>query len=504
MTTDSTLTQLIVDKSKCESVHTLLPTYDRNQLKHGIVHLSVGNFHRSHLAYYMDVLASEHGEKDWGIVGVGVRSFDKPMSEVMKAQNGLYTLVTKGTDENDVNVRIIGSLIRYIFAPDEPENALSVLVHPDTKIVSMTITESGYDLDMNNVDIQHDLKNAEKPKTAFGFIVHGLDARRRANEKPFTVMSCDNVQQNGEVARKCILQFAKGLNNAELVEYIENKVTFPNAMVDRITPATTDADRKYVRSHCGIADEWPVITEPFVQWVIEDNFCNGRPPLELLSSSAYNVLLTEHVEAYECMKMRLLNASHTGMCYIGHLMGYTYIHEIMLDKQIEIYIEQLMNNEVTPTLPPVPGIDLEKYKRTLVERFSNPHIKDTALRVCMDGASKFPKFLVPTIVEQLKRGNYPHFSALAVGAWIRYLGGSDEQNKPITLQDALAVELKLSELAEKTKPSAKEILSINQIFDTIAENTQFAEAVEKVVGLLYKVGSKETLQQWVNEAPTKK
>ncbi|CAF4389791.1 unnamed protein product, partial [Adineta steineri] len=157
------------------------------------------------------------------------------------AQNGLYTLVTKGTDENDVNVRIIGSLIRYIFAPDEPENALSVLVHPDTKIVSMTITESGYDLDMNNVDIQHDLKNAEKPKTAFGFIVHGLDARRRANEKPFTVMSCDNVQQNGEVARKCILQFAKGLNNAELVEYIENKVTFPNAMVDRITPATTDA-----------------------------------------------------------------------------------------------------------------------------------------------------------------------------------------------------------------------------------------------------------------------
>jgi len=230
MTTDSTLTQLIVDKSKCESVGTHLPSYDRNQLKHGIVHLSVGNFHRSHLAYYMDVLASEHKQTDWGIVGVGVRSVDKPMSTVMKAQNGLYTLVTKGTDENDVNVRIIGSLIQYIFAPDEPEKALAVLVHPDTKIVSMTITESGYDLDMNNIDIQQDLKNSEQPRTAFGFIVHALDTRRRANEKPFTVMSCDNVQQNGEVAKNCILKFAKGLNNAELVEYIHTKVTFPNAM----------------------------------------------------------------------------------------------------------------------------------------------------------------------------------------------------------------------------------------------------------------------------------
>ena len=230
MTTDSALNQLIVDKTKCESVGTQLPSYDRSQLKHGIVHLSVGNFHRSPCGYYMDVLASEHKQTDWGIVGVGVRSFDKPMSTVLKAQNGLYTLVTKGTEENDVNVRIVGSLVRYIFAPDEPEDALAVLVHADTKIVSMTITESGYDLDMNNVDIQHDLQNSNQPRTAFGFIVHSLDARRRANQKPFTVMSCDNVQQNGEIAKNCILKFAKGLNNPELVEYIEKQVTFPNAM----------------------------------------------------------------------------------------------------------------------------------------------------------------------------------------------------------------------------------------------------------------------------------
>jgi mannitol 2-dehydrogenase len=274
-------------------------------------------------------------------------------------------------------------------------------------------------------------------------------------------------------------------------------------LVDRITPATTDADRDYVRSHCGVADGWPVVAESYIQWVIEESFCNGRPPLELLSSSPYNILITEHVEAYECMKMRLLNASHTGMCYIGYLMGYNYIHEIMLDKQIEVYINQLMNIEVTPTLSPVPGIDIEKYKCTLIERFSNPNIKDTALRVCMDGASKFPKFLVPTIVEQLKRGNNPHYCALAVGAWIRYLGGVDEKNKPIKLQDALADELKLSELAIKIKPSAKEILSVNQVFGVLAENQQFSQAVERVVKLFYEVGSKETLKQWVNEDPYK-
>lgn len=247
-----------------------------------------------------------------------------------------------------------------------------------------------------------------------------------------------------------------------------------------------------------------MVTEPFIQWVIEDSFCNGRPPLEHLSAAPYNVLLTEHVEAYECMKMRLLNASHTGMCYIGYLMGYTYIHEIMLDKNIEIYIKHLMDDEVTPTLPPVPGIDLDNYKRTLVERFSNPHIKDTALRVCMDGASKFPKFLVPTIVEQLKRGNNPHYSALAVGAWIRYLGGADEHKKPITLQDALAVELKLSDLAAQTQPSAKGLLSVPQVFGALADNEPFAAAVERVVKLFYEVGSKETLQRWVNEASTSK
>lgn len=528
MSTDENLEKLIVDRTKSDQVRTHLPTYDRQKLKHGIVHLSVGNFHRSHLAFYMDVLAQQHGETDWAIVGVGVRPVDKSMDVVMKKQNGLYTLVSKGTSESDIDVRIIGSIIDYLFVPEQPEQVMQVMTDPLTKIVSMTITESGYDLDLNHPDIQHDLNNAKTPKTVFGLIVHALNSRRLSKEKPFTVMSCDNVQQNGEVTKSCILKFAQALNDSELVAFIENQVTFPNAMgksvftslkmidrkssrnqillflVDRITPATTDADRKYVLEHCGISDGWPVVTEPFIQWVIEDSFCNGRPKLELLSSPPYNVLLTEHVEAYECMKMRLLNASHTAMCYIGYLMGYRYIHEIMLDKSIEVYIRHLMNDEVTETLPAVPGIDLRKYKETLIERFSNPNIKDTALRVCMDGASKFPKFLVPTIVEQFKRKNSTHFCALAVASWIRYLSGEDESNQTIILQDALADELKLGDLAKKIRPKSKEILRVEQVFSKLAENETFAENVEGLVESFYKFGSKQTLRFWVDEFFTSK
>ena len=224
------MNELILDRSKCERMNVHFPSYNRDQLKHGIVHLSVGNFHRSHLAYYMDVLASDYQQTEWGIVGIGVRSVDRPMSTVLKAQHGLYTLVTKGTNENDVNVRVIGSLIDYIFAPDQPTEAMGILVHPDTRIVSMTITVAGYDFDVNHDDIQHDLKNADRPRTVFGLLVHALDARRQANEKPFTILSCDNVQQNGEATKKCLLKFAEELHKAELIEYIQTKVTFPNAM----------------------------------------------------------------------------------------------------------------------------------------------------------------------------------------------------------------------------------------------------------------------------------
>ncbi|CAF0880631.1 unnamed protein product [Adineta ricciae] len=498
--TDRALSRLLLDETKCARTGVHLPSYERHQLKHGIVHLSVGNFHRSHLAYYMDILASEYHQTEWGIIGIGVRSVDKPMSTVMKSQHGLYTLVTKGNAEQDFHARIIGSILEYIFAPDEPERALAMLVHPNTKIVSMTITVRGYDLDMNDPDIQYDLMNFDRPKTIFGFLVHALNIRCQNNEKPFTILSCDNVQHNGHVTKNCILKFVKALNNLELLEYIETKVAFPNTMVDRITPVTTDDDREYVRLNYGIDDGWPVISEDFIQWVVEDTFCNDRPPLEYLSSSPYNILLTDHVDAYECMKMRLLNASHTAMASLGYLIGYTYIHEIISDQHVQYYIEQLMDREITPTLQPVPGVDFDKYKQTLIGRFANPHIKDNASRICMDGASKFPKFIVPTIQEQFKRGNQPHYCALAIAAWIRYLGGYDEQKKPIQLQDSLAVEHRLDRLAARDVLDIKQILDVSQVFSDIGKNQQFTDAIERLVELFYEIGAKETLKKWINDA----
>lgn len=273
-------------------------------------------------------------------------------------------------------------------------------------------------------------------------------------------------------------------------------------LVDRITPVTTDTDREYVRSCCGLVDGWPVIAEHFIQWVVEDSFCNGRPPLELLCSSPYNVLMTNNVEPYEFMKMRLLNASHTAMSSLGYLIGYTYIHEIITDEHVKIYIEQLMDREITPILLEVPGIDFDQYKKTLIERFANPAIKDKAVRICMDGASKFPKFLVPTIVEQFKRGMNPHYFALSIAAWIRYIAGVDEHNQVIVLQDSLAIEHQLDRLAKGGQSSVRQILSVKPIFDSLAENEEFTKKVERVVGLLYDIGAKETLKQWINEAPT--
>lgn len=286
------------------------------------------------------------------------------------------------------------------------------------------------------------------------------------------------------------------------VEGREEKGQCLSILVDRITPVTTAADRDYSRSCCGLADGWPVITEPFIQWVIEDSFCNGRPPLELLSSSPYNVLLTEHVEPYECMKMRLLNASHTAMSSLGYLMGYTYIHEMIGDEHVRIYIKELMHREITPILPEVPGICFDQYEQTLLQRFANPNINDKAVRICMDGASKFPKFIVPTIVEQFKRGKNPHYFALTIAAWIRYLGGVDEYDQPILLQDSLAIKHHLNQFAKGRQTSVRQILSVKPVFDVIGENEEFTKKVERVVELFYDIGAKETLKQWISEAPT--
>lgn len=361
-----------------------VPAYDRSGLTAGIVHFGVGGFHRAHQAMVIDSLLNAGMARDFAICGVGVLSQDRRMAEVMASQDGLYTLILKHADGSH-EARVVGSIIDYLFAPDDPAGVISRMASPDVRIVSMTVTEGGYNFDQitnqfieSNPDVQYDLANPDLPKTIFGFVIAALKLRRERGLEPFTVMSCDNIQGNGHVAQKMFTAFAE-LGDPKFALWISDNVHFPNSMVDRITPMTTEKDRADVAERFGIADAWPVVAEPFFQWVLQEDFALTRPPYE-----DAGVQLVGDVRPYELMKLRLLNVSHQALCYFGHLKGYRYVHEAAVDPDIARLLRHYMDDEATPTLEPVPGIDLSTYKTTLLERFSNPEIRGTLARLCAE------------------------------------------------------------------------------------------------------------------------
>src|SRR5579859_4192480 len=336
------------------------PTYAREHLRSAIVHFGVGGFHRAHQALYLDEIAERRISSAWAEHGIGLLPGDRRMADALIPQDCLYTVVERSAEQD--RARVIGALGGYTFAPDNPRAVLERLADPQTRIVSLTITEGGYLVDdmtglfdASSPAIQQDVDRAA-PTTVFGYIVAGLERRRAAGLGPFTVLSCDNLQGNGSVARTAVVSFAR-LGDESLAQWIDANVAFPNAMVDRITPQTTDADRAMVAQTFGIADAWPVVTEPFKQWVIEDHFSYGRPPLEDVG-----VQIVGDVHPYETMKLRLLNASHQAMAYLGYLAGFRYAHEVMADRDFVTLLTRFMDEEVTPLLPAVPGIDLGEYK----------------------------------------------------------------------------------------------------------------------------------------------
>lgn len=466
------------------------PTYKRGELSAGIVHLGVGAFHRSHQALYLDELAETQGATEWGICGVGIMPQDKAMKEALNKQQCLYTLVEKSGEKS--SARIIGSLVQYHFGYENPEAVFEQMANPQTKIVSMTATEGGYcfsaktgELDLDNEGIKHDLKNPRQPRTIFGYLAEGLERRRLAGMPPFTVLSCDNIQGNGHVTKRTLLAFCRQ-RSGDLFDWIERNVSFPNCMVDRITPATTDAERQFVRDTYALDDDCPVICEPFRQWVIEDNFCNGRPPLEKVG-----VQFTQNVAPYEKMKIRLLNATHSAMGYLGYLMGYRYIYEIARAKEFAPYLTSLMDVEVTPLLEKVPGVDFSEYKRSLMERFANETIRDPALRICMDGSGKMPKFVLPSIVEQLERRGPIRRLTLCVASWFRFLSGTDEQGADIPIADPQAERLKEAARAGGKNPLP--LLRLTDIFGNLQNDARFVGELELLLTSLYDNGAAETL-----------
>ncbi|WP_263263390.1 mannitol dehydrogenase family protein [Pseudomonas sp. RIT-PI-S] len=476
------------------------PSYRPELLVQGIVHIGVGGFHRAHQAFYTDALMNQGKALDWAICGAGLRSEDRKARDDLAEQEFFFTLFELG-DTPDTQVRVIGSLRDMLLAEDGPEALIARLSEPNIRIVSLTITEGGYCIDDSNGQfmahlplVQHDLANPREPRTVFGFLCAALQRRREAGIRPFTVMSCDNLPHNGQVARKALLAFANLAGDAYgagLAQWIDQQVSFPNAMVDRITPMTSAAHREQLLHRHGIDDAWPVVCEPFVQWVLEDNFCDGRPAWEDVG-----VQFTQDVTPYEEMKIKLLNGSHLALTYLGFLRGYRFVHETMNDPLFVQYIRDYMNLDVTPQLAPVPGIDLSDYKDTLIERFSNQAIADQLERVCSDGSSKFPKFTVPTINELIRSGGDLRRAALVVAAWALYLRGVDEAGTQYRIPDPRAEFCQA--LVAEDQGLAQRLLGVEEIFGLqIPASAAFVEAFEQQLQQLRTYGVEGALRALV-------
>jgi mannitol 2-dehydrogenase len=401
------------------------------------------------------------------------------MADALGSQDGLYTMVIRGGDST--SVQVIGSIIDYVHAHPDAAAVVAQIASPATQIVSLTITEGGYPVDDNTGEYLADSPNAGQG-SAFAIIAAGLEARRQNGGAPLTIMSCDNILSNGKVTRAAAMGEA-ARHGDDLLAWIEASVSFPNSMVDRITPATSDNDRSWLAETHAIEDRWPVVTEPFRQWVIEDNFAGERLPLEEI-----DVIVTDDVEPYEFMKLRLLNAGHSCMAYLSALLGITTVDKAMAHPSIDEYLARFLHDEAKPVLPDVAGIDIDDYISTLVERFRNPAIGDQIARLCLDGSAKFPKFLLPTVRAQIAAGNNASLSALALAGWCQYLLGVDELGDAIDISaDPLLDDAIAHAKASETDPAA--FLKFAAVFDDdIASSPAFTAAFTDAVELLRSKG----------------
>jgi mannitol 2-dehydrogenase len=458
------------------------------------VHFGVGGFHRAHQAVYLDELA-RRGVTDWGLVGVGLHS--REIGEVLTAQDGLYLVVERGPEDDRAGV--VGALVRYLHGPDSPGAVLDALADEGIRVVTMTITGTSYridphtgEFDADDEEVQADLADPAHPRTVFGYVVEALDRRRRSGQPPFTVLSCDNMQDNGAAARTAMVSFAR-LRDEELAAWIDEHVAFPSSMVDRITPSTSPEDRAAVAAAIGVDDRWPVITEPFRQWVVEDSFCNGRPPLEQVG-----VQFTDDVHPYEVVKTRLLNAGHTAIGYLGYLAGLRTTDEVMADPVFRSFLTRLMAEEIAPLLPSPPGVDLAEYQATLLERLSNPRMADELARLGRRGSTKIPNYLLPSVRDAIEQGRPYRLLCVAVAGWLRFMRGSDYAGDEVPVQgprtDLVAV-------AQEAGPDAGPLLGEQSIFDHVGRDPRFVEPVQQALEALEREGPREVLERYLATPP---
>ena len=480
------------------------PAYDRRTLRPGIVHIGVGAFHRAHQAAFTEDALGHHpssaGPAPWGIVGVCPRRAD--MRDALAPQDGLYTLLERGGERPP---RVIGCLTRILVAPEAPDEVVALIAAPTTRIVSLTVTEKGHDHDpatgrlrLDNPDVAHDIAavgRAAAARSVIGLLAAGLDARRRAGAEPITVISCDNLPANGRLLRGLVGEFAQAARPG-LGPWLDDAVGFPCTMVDRIVPATTDADRAAAAAALGLEDQGVVVAEPFRQWVIEDDFRAGRPEWDAAGAE-----LVADVAPFEEMKLRLLNAAHSALAYLGFLAGHRYIRDAVADPPF-VRMVQALHAEVIPTLRTPSGTDLAAYCRTLIRRFANPGIAHETRQIAMDGSQKLPQRLLGSVRDRLRTGASVEALALAVAGWMRYATGIDEAGDAFPVADPMAA--RLAETAAKAGRDAEALargyLGIESIFGAdLPMATPFVDAVRRALADLLTDGTRATLtSRWGN------
>ena len=470
-----------------------LPAYDRTKLTPGIVHIGLGNFHRAHMAVYLDDLFAMGQGMDFAIIGAGVRPPDAAMRDALIAQDCLSTVIE--LDPAAKSARRIGSMVDFL--PVSADNAplIAAMIAPAIRIVSLTVTEGGYFInpatgafDPTHAEIVADAAKPARPATAFGAIIAALRARRAAGTAPFTVMSCDNLPGNGHVARAAVVGLAH-LSDPELARWIDAHVAFPNGMVDRITPATGPRERALAQTF-GLTDPVPVTCEPFRQWVIEDIFPAGRPPLEQVG-----VTFTPHVHAFEMMKIRILNGGHATIAYPGGLMDIEFVHEAMAHPLILGLLNKVEREEIIPYVPPVPGTDISAYYDLIVQRFSNPEVADTERRLCLDGSNRQPKFIVPSVRDALAAGGSVQGLALVSALWARYCFGTTDSGTPIAPNDPNWDVLQALAASAKSDPAAW--LAQETIYGETARDPRFVAAFTAWLTMLWAKGTKATLETYL-------
>lgn len=499
----TTLKASNVEKIVTTDARVDFPRYDRSKMKEGIVHFGVGAFHRAHLAAYAHDLMNRGGpgSDKWGICGVGLTPSSLGRRDKMASQDFLYTLVERDSDTD--TAKVIGSIKSYLIASEDPEALIAKLASPETHIASMTLTGSGYylnektgKLDLTNKDIAHDIHRepGQAPKTFYGFLADALARRKAHGLRPFTILSCDNMPENGVTTRDALLTFIAESKNQELADWVSLNGAFPNTMVDRITPSPDKASEDLVANTFGIQDKLPVLTEAFSQFVIQNKFSADKPEFEKVG-----VQFVKDVGPYGKMKQRLLNASHSAIGYLGALMGYNKVYELMADPLFHTYLSSMMSAEIPLIEDKSTGLDaqyLEGYKDNLLQRFGNVKSEDTTVRLTRNGSGKIPKFILASIGEHIEKGGDTKFMSLTVASWFRYLTGVGEKGENLYIEDGRAGELK--DIANNHRNDVNELLGQSGVVnDNLLQSERFVGEVKTALNSLQEKGTKETLKDYI-------